>query len=76
MQNILPVTAKVVGLLIIESFHYLTLACFFFSSLNSLSIHTSEAPQTHTSAFIIHSKIFQYVATGWKGLEHPGLALT
>ena len=54
MQNILPVTAKVVGLLIIESFHYLTLACFFFSSLNSLSIHTSEASHPY-QCYLYHT---------------------
>lgn len=59
MQNILPVTAKAVGLVITESFYYLTIACCFFSASSTAFLFTPQSPQPHTSAMdAMHLKFF------------------
>lgn len=45
MQNILSVIVKTVGLVITESFHYLTIACCFFQPLEQLKYSHLRAPK-------------------------------
>ena len=81
MQNILPVIVKTVGLVITESFHYLTTACCFFQPLEQLKYSHLRAPKPTPVLLISHiPKIFLHpflVPCYWlKGLEHPDMALT
>lgn len=81
MQNILSVIVKTVGLVITESFHYLTIACCFFQPLEQLKYSHLRAPKPTPVLLISYiPKIFLHpflVPCYWlKGLEHPGMALT